>query len=693
VGLPGRVASSGKPLWITDVAEDANFPRAREVQDLGVHAGAGFPVLLGENVVAVLEFFSEHISEPDEPLLEVMATIGLQLGRVIERKRSEDALRQSEERFRSVAQTATDAIISADACGHIVSWNRGAEAMFGYAEHEVLGGSLTRIIPLRHRGRHERSIERLRAGGTPTLMGRAVVLEGLRRDGTEFPLELSLATWKSGGAIYYAGILRDITERKIAESRLRDAAASLARSERSAVEANRAKSIFLAHMSHELRTPLNAILGFAELLQRDHGMSDDHRESLAIIVRSGEHLLGLINDVLSLSKIEAGESTLYPVDFQPRKLLESLRDMFRLRAEARGLGLVFEGLADVPRFVRGDEGKLRQVLINLLGNAVKFTETGGVALRVRWSDSAASFEVEDTGAGIEADEMDRLFEPFAQARAGIRAQEGTGLGLAICRDVVRLMGGELGVSSEVGRGTRFSFTIDLPEVASEVRPEESRRVIGIAPGQPECRILIVDNDADGRLLLTRLLTAVGFAVRHAADGRQGIAAWAEWHPDLVWMDMRMPVLDGYEATREIRRIEHESPTKRRTAIVALTASAFEHDRPAIFGAGCDDIVAKPFKESTVFDAIVRHVGIELLYEEAPEDEAPESAVSPERLLTLPAALLKALREALGAGDDRAADRALASMSHADADLVLELRRMVKRYQFDELLGILERLPS
>jgi two-component system sensor histidine kinase/response regulator len=688
IGLPGRVLATGKPLWISDVTQDENFPRAKQVRDLGVHAGVGFPVLVSDGVACVLEFFSEHIAEPDEPLLEVMATIGLQLGRVIERQRSEEALRRSEERFRSVAQTATDAIISADVDGVIVSWNRGAEAMFGHTEDEVAGTSLTRIIPERHRQAHEQAIARLRDGAASRLMGRTVELEGLRRDGSEFPLELSLATWTSGNASYYTGILRDITERRIAELKLREAATNLERSERAAVDANRAKSVFLAHMSHELRTPLNAILGFSELLQRDRGLSDEQRESLSIIVRSGHHLLGLINDVLSLSKIEAGESTLYPVDFEPRALLESLRDMFRLRAEARGLVLVVEGTDELPAWVRGDQQKLRQVLINLLGNALKFTEAGGVTLRVRWETKRATFEVEDTGSGISPAELDRLFEPFAQAEAGLRAAEGTGLGLAICRDVVRLLGGNLYVRSEPGRGSCFTFTVELPEVLGSPRLEEGRRVLGIAPSHGECRMLVVDDDPDGRLLLTRLLEAVGFVVRQAADGQDAIAVWSEWQPALVWMDMRMPVLDGYQATSVIRRLERGSET--RTPIIALTASAFEHDRPAILECGCDDIVAKPFNQATIFEVIVRYLPIELLYEDAQED-THVPVVSVEQLRSLPQSVIAELRRALAAGDDRAAERALSAIEDGSA-VIAELRRLIKTFQFNELLGILERLP-
>src|SRR5262249_37369168 len=264
-GLPGRVMASGRPLWIRDVTRDENFPRAQLAGDLGVHAAFGFPVLVRGEVYAVLEFFSPVIAEPRAPFLDVMATVGSQLGRVVERTRADEALRSSELRFRSVAQTASGAIISANAAGEIVFWNRRAAIMFGYDEEESLGRSLTLIIPERLRARHAAGLARMAAGGEPRVIGRTTELIGLRRDGSEFPLELTLATWTIGDAVYYPGILRDITERKAAEERLRSVAARLKESEQAAVQASRAKSIFLANMSHELRTPLNAILGFVQL--------------------------------------------------------------------------------------------------------------------------------------------------------------------------------------------------------------------------------------------------------------------------------------------------------------------------------------------------------------------------------------------------------------------------------------------
>ncbi len=680
VGLPGRVLATGQPVWIPDVTRDANFPRAT-VAELGVRAALAFPVLLHREVLAVLEFFSTDAVEPDLPLLEVMATLGTQLARVIERTRAEAALRQSELRFRTVAETAHDAIITADSAGHIVSWNRAAEAAFGHTEAEVLGKPLTLIIPPRLRERHNRGLERVRDGGAHHVIGRTVELDGLRKDGSEFPLELSLAVWEIGGERLFTGILRDITER-------REQAERLAASERAAVEASRAKSLFLANMSHELRTPLNAILGFVQLMERDGSLTADQRDNLAVITRSGEHLLDLINDVLSISKIEAGESTLNPVDFSIRALLDGVRDMFRARARRRGLALVLDVRGDLPERVRGDEGKLRQVLINLVGNAVKFTEVGGVALRASWTDGRAAFEIEDTGPGIAPDAIERVFQPFVQDDAGTRASEGAGLGLAISRHFVGLLGGALRVTSELGRGSRFAFTAALPPATGAGAPaRDPRRVLGLAPGQGEIRVLVVDNEPDNRRLLTRLLTSVGFTVDEAVDGREALERWERSRPRLVWMDMRMPVVDGYAATRAIR--EREAAAGGHTVVIALTASAFEHDRPRILAAGCDEVVAKPFREAVIFDAMARWLDVRFVHDAAPAPPAAP-ALSPARLAALPPDEIRGLERSLGAGDDLRAREAVARIAVRDPALGDELMRMVRGYQLDELLGLLER---
>jgi len=341
-------------------------------------------------------------------------------------------------------------------------------------------------------------------------------------------------------------------------------------------------------MSHELRTPLNAIIGFSQLMLRDQELPSGSQRNLGIINRSGEHLLTLINDILDMSKIEAGRATLNKIDFDLHRLLDELEDMFHLKAREKKLQLSFERAPHVPRYIQTDMVKLRQVLINLLGNAVKFTETGSITLRVRQGEGERGREgdeetrrfrgkkspplpvspspsllvsIEDTGPGIPPDELDTLFDPFAQAKTHT-TQEGTGLGLSISQRFVQLMGGKISVTSpapstnakEGGPGALFEFNIyyEPAEVISERPVKVAPQIIGLETNQPDYRILIADDVEDNRRLLVNLLEPLGFKVREVVNGQEAVAAWAAWQPHLIWMDMRMPVMDGYEATRQIK---------------------------------------------------------------------------------------------------------------------------------------------
>jgi signal transduction histidine kinase/ligand-binding sensor domain-containing protein/ActR/RegA family two-component response regulator len=492
---------------------------------------------------------------------------------------------------------------------------------------------------------------------------------------------------------------------------LRQTMQELARAKEAAEAASRAKSTFLANMSHEFRTPLNAILGFTQIMVRDQRLPSDQKEDLQIVHRSGEHLLGLINDVLDMSKIEAGRATLNRRAFDLHRLLQGLEEMFAWRAEGKGIDLTLDLARGVPRYVRSDDGKLRQVLMNLLGNAVKFTEEGHVQLKVQAAaelyggNVPVRFTVQDTGPGIGREEMDHLFEPFGQTASGRQSQEGTGLGLAISQQFVRLMGGEIRVSSEPGKGSTFQFELPL-EVAGLAdleAPPLARRVAGLDPGQPVYRMLVVDDQAANRRLLRKLFEPVGFQVREAANGQKALEIWDAWEPHLIWMDMRMPVMDGYEATRRIKATTRGLAT----AVIALTASALEEDRVLILSEGCDDYVRKPFREEELFATAARHLGVRYTYEAVPPEAgtAPDGARSPEELpLDEGEPLVARLREADPAwrdelrratilGDLEAIHRLAGAVSAQNPELADGIISLADRYQHEQILACLDRLKT
>jgi signal transduction histidine kinase/ActR/RegA family two-component response regulator len=474
----------------------------------------------------------------------------------------------------------------------------------------------------------------------------------------------------------------DQLEREVAERRQAELGLVAARDEAEA--ANRAKSTFLANMSHELRTPLNAVLGFTQLLQRDLSLAPEQRDNLNIIERNGEHLLTLINDVLEMSRIEAGRITLQEEAFDLHELLDALVDTFRLRAHDKQLQLLCERSDDVPRVLRGDHAKLRQIMVNLLSNAIKFTDKGQVLVRVRRLDERLHIEVADTGIGIGTDELSRLFEAFVQTSRASRMLGGTGLGLAISQQFALLLGGEISVSSEPGQGSRFRFDLPLVEATlDEVQTRGgARRVVGLAPGEQVPRLLVVDDRAENRLLLRRLLEPLGFDIREAVDGEDGLRVWAEFQPRLIWMDMRMPGLDGYETTRRIKASEQG----RQTCVVALTASAFEEDRRRVLEAGCDDFVRKPFREDDIFTALERHLGLRFTYaSEEPTGSLPMHLTRAD-LEDVPIALLSSLYRAANEADEDTILTLLRQIPQ-QADVVDGFSSLVADFRYDDIMAL------
>ncbi|MBD2463466.1 PAS domain S-box protein [Oscillatoria sp. FACHB-1407] len=520
----------------------------------------------------------------------------------------------------------------------------------------------------------------------------------------------------------FLGIGQDISDRKRKELVLQQAMEA-------AEAANLAKSVFLANMSHELRTPLNVILGFAQVMAHDTTLTPAQQEDLQTIRRSGDYLLNLINDVLDLSKIEAGHFSLEESGFDFISLLHMLRTMMAERAQAKHLQLTFDIAPEVPQFVIADEQKIRQVLLNLLSNAIKFTKQGSVTLRVTSHESQDSvcsprntqqcerssedlafspaytlqFEVIDTGVGIAATEQNTIFDAFVQAEAGRKSFTGTGLGLTISRKLLELMNGTISVRSIPNVGSTFTVTVPVcPTSGVEVCSEQrDRTVIGLVPGQSHRRILVVDDQPENRQLMVRLLTQIGLEVREATNGQEAIALWQTWQPDLTWMDIRMPGVDGYEATKQIRAMEHGQAS----IIIALTAQASQSDRTLALAAGCNDYISKPFREETLFLKLKEYLGLEYLYAESETPPRSPSIASPNPnadhlpsfdpmlLAQLPASWLGTLEDLALCGNDRAIVDLANQLAAEFEALRSQLVDLANQFEFEQIVHLIHRNAS
>jgi signal transduction histidine kinase/CheY-like chemotaxis protein len=455
--------------------------------------------------------------------------------------------------------------------------------------------------------------------------------------------------------------------------------------------ANQAKSVFLANMSHELRTPLNAILGFSRLVRDDPGLSQRHRRDLDTVNRSGEHLLSLIDDVLDVAKIEAGRVVVEKTSCYLHDLLRDSVELMRPRAEEKGLRLVLDRSPLVPRFVRADAGKLRQVLINLISNAVKYTVHGAVTVSASAKDAGngltLTLKIADTGIGIAPEDRSRIFDPFVQAGQH-RGQAGTGLGLAITRRFVELMGGSISLQSALGRGSVFK--VELPvekmeEPAADVPAGARKRVVGLTPGQADYRILIVENQPENWMVLERILESAGFQVRVAEDGEQSVDLFASWRPHFIWMDLRLPGISGVEAAQRIRGREGGRDIK----IVALTASVFSTQRDEVLAAGLDGFLRKPYRAEEIFDCMGRLLGVRYVYGEDLPRPAVSPSLSPDSLAALPQDVREELAAALVRLEPGPIAAAIGRVSDRDAVLGSALACYADQLAYTAILTALE----
>lgn len=473
-------------------------------------------------------------------------------------------------------------------------------------------------------------------------------------------------------------------ERKVVERTV-----ELKAAKETAEAANRAKSVFLANMSHELRTPLNAVLGFSQMMKNSRDVTVEQRETLNIITRSGEHLLHLINNVLDMSKIESGRVELEESPLDLHQLVQEIRSLMYVRAHEKELNFTLEQSPDLPRHIAVDGGKLRQVLLNLIGNAMKYTKQGGVTLRAMGTQqetagrASVRFEVKDTGPGIHREDREHIFAPFVQLGDQPPTEASSGLGLAICRQYVELMGGAIGVAGEPGKGSVFYFEIPVTVLAPETMPaaRQRGRVIGMAEGQPRYRLLIAEDQPENRLLLHKMLEPFGFDLREAANGQVAVAIFAEWRPHLIWMDIRMPIMDGLEATRHIKATDAGEQTR----IVAITAHALEKERREILAAGCDDFIRKPYKDVEILEALTKNLGVRFVYEEETTPVAVAMELNAAALAELPDELLKTLEQALSRIDINAVGRAIEGIRAHHPSLADALAAVARDLQFGRML--------
>jgi PAS domain S-box-containing protein len=584
---------------------------------------------------------------------------------ITERKQAEAALRQAEEKYRKLVELAGDAIVAMDArTGIILEANQMAEKILKRSRDQIIGRHQTEILPQERLVQYTK-IFRQHIGGGDVFQAE---LELRQLNGTAVPVEVRATIVEVHGKKIIQGIFRDISDRKQIELSLKQA-------KDAAEVASRAKSEFLANMSHELRTPLNGILGYAQILRRESSLGAKQQEHLDIIQQCGEHLLTLLNDILDLSKIEARRMELYLSDFQFPQFLNSLVEMVRIHAEQKNIAFNYQILSPLPDTVRGDDKRLRQVLINLLGNAVKFTDTGSVTLKVGYvigkedvgrsqhgcadlkqpqkEDTASSiqlsssprlplpassssyspskmrFVVEDTGIGMASEQIKEIFLPFHQIGDPRRRSEGTGLGLAISKKLVQLMGGELNVKSQLGRGSVFWLDLDLPTVSQqwvESASADEGNIIGLK--QEHYRVLVVDDQLENRSFLVDLLSPLGFEVVEATDGLDCLNQALKAKPDAILLDMVMPEMDGFETVSRLRQL----PSLKEVVVIATSASAFAGDQQKCLAAGCDGFIAKPVQADLLLEQLSQHLGIQWNYEES-DGLASEAANS--RALAMP----------------------------------------------------------
>ncbi len=611
---------------------------------------------------------------------------------LIETKLMTSALKRSESDLKMIFETTPEALIIHDPNGRILDVNPAMLRLYALNREQATNMNMSELS-----GR-EMDPKQRRDYLKSVMSGKEVSYEtnGYRPyDSSFFDTEVILKRMKWHGWNVILANVRDITERKRIENELRKA-------KETAENANKAKSLFLANMSHEIRTPMNAILGYSQLMQHDKQLTPQMTEYLNIINRSGEHLLALINDILEMSKIESGRTVLNSETFDFHCLIEDLEKMFRVRTVAKHLTFQIEYINEIPRFLVADEGKIRQVLINILGNAVKFTEEGGIAVRIRLikdtsdglekdGDLTLEIEVEDTGYGIAEEEQEKVFNHFEQTKSGRQMGMGTGLGMSISRQYARMMSGDITIQSQISRGSVFKFVFNaLKGKKDEVSVNylSMPRVERLSPAQKECRVLVVEDNETSRNVMVLLLSRIGFKVREATNGSEAVALFREWKPSIILMDVRMPKLNGYEATQIIRSSEEGMSVP----IIIISASAMEDNRKEALNNGASGFLRKPFRENEILEEIRRFTGVNYEYEKtlsSKEKENFSGMMTSDDLKSVPDEKLKFLREKVLMGDVKEFVSTLEEIREVASPVMTQMRKLMEHYEYDALLTLLK----
>lgn len=640
----------------------------------------GFTNILG-HYCKVVSFYFVYKALIEASLTQPMETLFSEIHREIQqRQRTEAELRQQQAFLRLIINNIPQLIFWKDQQSVYLGGNQPVANFHQLNTPEDIIGKTDFDLPWKDQAHYYRDVDRrIMDTNTPEyhVIETYTQLDGTRRwvDTNKIPLHDA-----NGNVIGILGTFEDITERKLAEDALIEAKKLAELAKIQADSANQAKSTFLANMSHELRTPLNGILGYAQILLHDKMLSDKYKESISVMFRCGEHLLTLINDVLDLAKVEAGRIELYPTDFNLEHFLHGIVELFTMRTEQKGISFLYEQLSPLPEAVHADEKRLRQVLINLLGNAVKFTQTGGVSLKVGYHQEQLRFQVEDTGVGIAEVDLDQVFRPFQQVGDHKQRAEGTGLGLSITQKLVELMGGSIHLESTLGEGSKFWILLNLPEAQVAVNTDAIDHTIAILGyADPRRKILVIDDKWENRMVLVNLLTPRGFDVIEAKNAKIGVDKAQEYLPDLILMDLVMPVLDGFEATRQLRKI----PSTKEIPVIAVSASVFDYHQQDSAEVGCNDFLPKPIRAAHLFDLLQKYLGLTWIYDQSITDLLAKTASSTEpdlATLKFPAEQASILFELANNGDIGGILEELKKMEELEPQLRAWTRKLLQLAQ-------------